>query len=71
MVGALVLVHLPAHQPWVGKGPSMEPAITYLIASVLLFLTGPGLYSLDAKIFGTRMRSRFSETPVERKKVAA
>lgn len=70
MIGALVMVHIPHGDPWVGKGASMEPAITYLIASVLLFCTGPGVLSLDSRLFGTRMRSRLSELQAERKKVA-
>jgi putative oxidoreductase len=71
MIGALMLVHLPAHQPWVGKGVSMELPISYLIAAITLFCTGPGVFSLDAKLFGTRLRSRSLETPIERRKVAA
>lgn len=55
MLGALMLVHIPAHQPWIGgKGGSMEPAIGYLAAAILLFCTGPGRHSLDSRIFGTR-----------------
>jgi putative oxidoreductase len=65
MIGALVLVHLPMHQPWVGKGMTMEAPLGYLAAAVMLFLTGPGRYSLDGKLFGRRMLSR-TET-VERK----
>lgn len=66
MMGALMLVHMPMHQPWVGgKGGSMELPISYLIASILLFCTGPGKYSLDSMLFGNRMRS--ASGTVERK----
>lgn len=55
MIGALVLVHIPAGQSWIGgRGGSMELPISYLVSSIVLFLTGPGKYSLDAKLFGNR-----------------
>ncbi len=40
--------------PFVGQGSSFEPAITYLVSAVLLFLAGPGKFSLDQKIFGNK-----------------
>jgi putative oxidoreductase len=55
MVGALVLVHLPANHPFVGQGgPSYELAAVYLSAAVMFLLTGPGQFSVDAQLFGRR-----------------
>lgn len=69
MLGALSLVHIPAHQPWVGgKGGSMEPAIGYLAAAFLLFCTGPGRYSLDARILRNRLGRAYVD--VERRETA-
>jgi len=41
--------------PFVGKGgPSYELALLYLCISVLFIAAGPGKFSVDAKVFGTR-----------------
>lgn len=40
--------------PFVGKEGSYELALVYLVTALLLFLTGPGKYSLDQKIFGSK-----------------
>lgn len=40
--------------PFVGQQGAYEPALVYAITAVLLFLTGPGKFSLDQKIFGTK-----------------
>lgn len=41
--------------PFVASGPgqsSFEPALMYLVLSLMFLLAGPGKYSADAKIFG-------------------
>jgi putative oxidoreductase len=48
------LVHIQKGDPFVGYTGSYEPATVYLAMSILLFLMGPGRYSLDAKLFGTK-----------------
>ena len=50
MLVALFMVHLPNGHPFVGAHgqPSFEPAADYLAAALLLLLTGPGAWSLDA-----------------------
>jgi putative oxidoreductase len=69
MIGALSLVHIPNGDPWVGgRGGSMENAISYLVACVLLFCTGPGKISIDSRIFGKRVGKGLE--PVERKEPA-
>jgi putative oxidoreductase len=35
-------------------GVSAEPAIVYLLLALLLFVSGPGKFSLDSKIFGNK-----------------
>ena len=40
--------------PFVGQGGSFEPALIYAVSAVLLFLAGPGRYSLDRKFFRIR-----------------
>lgn len=44
------------HDPFVNLtgGMSYEPALVYWGIAVLLFVLGPGKFSLDAKIFGQR-----------------
>lgn len=40
--------------PFVGHGGSFEPALVYMITALMFILVGPGKFSLDAKIFGTK-----------------
>jgi putative oxidoreductase len=57
MIGAFALVHLPHHDPFVAPGrPSYEPALVYLVLAILLLVTGPGRWSLDAVLFGAADR---------------
>src|SRR5687768_16081837 len=50
MLGALLLVHFPKGDPFVGAPgqSSYELALVYLILAVLLIALGPGRWSLDA-----------------------
>ena len=50
MIGALVLVHVPAGHPFVGApgNPSFELAAVYLVIALLFLLIGPGTLSVDA-----------------------
>jgi uncharacterized membrane protein YphA (DoxX/SURF4 family) len=54
MAVALLLVHFPQHQPFVGGGPggSFELPLVYLAIMVALLGTGPGAYSVDSLVFG-------------------
>ncbi len=48
MLGAILLVHIPKGDPFVGGGGSWELAAVYLAVSVALMLRGAGAYSIDA-----------------------
>ncbi len=61
MIGALVLVQLPSHNPWISSrpgGPSWEDVGFYLFGALALMLAGPGLFSVDAALFGRHETSR-------------
>lgn len=47
MIGAMVIVHIPAGHPFVSMGSSYELAMIYLMAAVMFFMVGPGYYSVD------------------------
>jgi len=48
MIGALSMVHLPSHHPFVSlEGPSYELALGYLAAAVMFLLNSPGKFSVD------------------------
>ena len=54
------LMHLIVrNDPFVSAtgGPSYELALVYLGISVVFLALGPGIFSLDAKVFGTRLRN--------------
>jgi putative oxidoreductase len=57
MTVAASMVHISSGHPFVASkpgGPSWEMAAVYLVCSVLLLLKRPGLFSLDALLFGRR-----------------
>ena len=45
-----------------GEGPSKEPALTYFVVGLTLFLTGPGTLSMDHYLFGKSKRSLGSDS---------
>ena len=48
MIGALSLVHLPSHHPFVSMGgPSYELALGYLVGAFMILLNSPGKFSVD------------------------
>lgn len=52
-----VAVHFHAivrGDPFVGQQGAYEPALVYLVTSIMLCLVGPGKFSLDHKIFGNK-----------------
>ncbi len=51
MLVAIFAVHLAKGDPFVGKGSSYELAALYFSIATALLCTGPGLFSLDAKLF--------------------
>lgn len=61
MATAILMVHLPQGGQWVGGPNAYESAASYLVASVMLFLTGPGTISIDKFLFGGN--TQFVETP--------
>ena len=44
--------HVLRGDPFVGLPPSFEPALVYFSVALLFLLRGPGVFSLDALIFG-------------------
>lgn len=57
MLYAIFIVHVPRGDAFVAQGPgqgSYEVAAAYLAITLLMMLTGPGVYSLDAKLFGRK-----------------
>ncbi len=57
MLYAIFMVHLPRGDSFIARGPgsgSYELAAAYLGITLLMLLTGPGAYSLDAKLFGRK-----------------
>ncbi len=51
-----VSFHVSHGDPFVGHGSSFEPALGYAALSFLLLMIGPGRFSLDAKLFGSKLR---------------
>lgn len=54
MVVAGFVIH--ANDPLFDRGPSKELALMYLFPYIILFLTGPGRFSLDHVIGKTFLR---------------
>jgi len=58
MLVAIFTVHVPRGDPFVNsRGPSFELAALYLAISLLIMLSGPGMLSLDARLFARRRRA--------------
>ncbi|WP_088255550.1 DoxX family protein [Fimbriiglobus ruber] len=53
MVGAMVLIHIPAENPYIASPghASFETVILYFSSAVLLVLAGPGAISVDEVVF--------------------
>lgn len=60
MIIALFVVH--AADPWKVK----ELAAIYLTVYAVIFITGPGKFSLDAKLFGNNLNDPSGEKPAIR-----
>ena len=54
MVVACLFVELPRGVPFVGSGHTLEPTLAYMVTTLLLLLTGPGIVSLDAALGASR-----------------
>jgi putative oxidoreductase len=48
-MGVAAFIH-HAEDPFFSKGASKELALVYLVSYIVLFLTGPGKYSIDKKL---------------------
>ena len=59
MATAIFKVHLPMGGHFVGGAGSFEQPLTYLVAMVLFLFTGPGVISLDARLFAPRRTFSF------------
>lgn len=58
MVVAVYFHMFVMKDPFVSSGPGMgsyEPALVYLGIAILLFVMGPGKFSIDKKVFGERV----------------
>lgn len=53
MIGAMIIVHIPAGHPFVSMSESYELVMVYLTAAVMFFMVGPGYYSVDAMMCGS------------------
>lgn len=64
MIGAFALVHVPNRDPFVAPGgPSFELALVYLVLGILLLVTGPGRWSVDAVLFRRAGPGRTAPAP--------
>lgn len=56
MSGAMIMVHIPNHHPFVASGreSSYETVVVYMAVMLLLILIGPGMLSVDACLFGRK-----------------
>ncbi len=52
MAVAIMMVHVPQGGAWIGGAHAYESAASYLLSAIMLFFTGPGTTSCDAKLFG-------------------
>jgi putative oxidoreductase len=50
MIVACVFVELPRGVPFVASGHTLEPTLAYMVTTLLLLLTGPGVVSFDAAL---------------------
>lgn len=68
MIGALLIVHFPNGDAFVGGDSTFELPLTYLAAALLFLGAGPGRFSADYALFGRDAgpsRGSRPERPVE------
>jgi putative oxidoreductase len=65
MSGAMMMVHIPNHHPFVASGreSSYEDVVVYMAVMVLLILIGPGKLSVDAFLFCRKCGSANASAP--------